>query len=262
LGHLSLDLGNGAVARAHCVTAWQLAQEADDPRLAAWVRGTQAMIACYTGDAVDAIHYSESGREIAPRKSYFYVRLVAQQARAHARVGDADGVRVAFSTAEDVFDSITEAPSNSIFSFDRPYLPFYAGTSYVWLREPRAAQQYAEQAVSLCDASPADWPVARALARVDLALALAQQAEPEHACSVATEALAIYACERPVDLIIRRTGEVVKEVRSHQTLTSVRDFQEQQRELSSQPAAHSMDSYHAPSLGAGSYPSQIPPGDR
>ena len=47
LGHLSFDLGDYQAARAHCVTAWQLAEDAGERELAAWVRNIQAMVALY-----------------------------------------------------------------------------------------------------------------------------------------------------------------------------------------------------------------------
>ncbi len=231
MGHLALDLGDSAVAHAHCVTAWQLAAESGDTRLGAWVRGTQAMIAFYTGDAADALRYALAGLDIAPRNSFVHTRLLAQQGRAHARLGDADGVAVAFAHAEDSFESVTEKASHSIFSFDYPYLPFYAGTSYMALAKPEKARTFAQQAVELCDAAAVNWPVARALARVDLALAAVRQSEPDRACAVTAEALEICATERPVDLIIRRTGEVVREMQPYQALPSVRDLRERQTEL-------------------------------
>ncbi|CAO5173603.1 hypothetical protein FAIPA1_360044 [Frankia sp. AiPs1] len=117
MGHLALDLGDSAVAHAHCLTAWQLASESGDTRLGAWVRGTQAMIAFYAGDAADALRYALAGLDIAPRNSFIQTRLLAQQGRAHARLGDADGVSVAFARAEDSFESVTEKASHSIFSF-------------------------------------------------------------------------------------------------------------------------------------------------
>jgi hypothetical protein len=58
-----------------------------------------------------------------------------------------------------------------------------------------------------------------------------QQKEPDRACSVASEALEIHAA-RPVDLIIRRTGELVREMRSHKAVPSVRDFRERRADLS------------------------------
>ncbi|MCL9760157.1 transposase [Frankia sp. AiPa1] len=232
MGHLALDLGDSAVAHAHCLTAWQLAMESGDARLGGWVRGTQAMIAFYTGDAADALRYALAGLDVAPRNSFLQTRLLAQQGRAHARLGDADGVSVAFARAEDSFESVTEKASHSIFSFDYPYLPFYAGTAYTALSRPEKARTFAQQAVTLCDAAAANWPVARALARVDLALAAVRQKEPDRACAVTVEALEICATERPVDLIVRRTGEVVRELRPYQELSAVRDLYERQTNLS------------------------------
>ncbi len=46
------------------------------------------------------------------------------------------------------------------------------------------------------------------------------------------EALEICATERPVDLIVRRTGEVVRELRPYQELSAVRDLRERQMNLS------------------------------
>jgi hypothetical protein len=48
LGHLSFDLGDYQASRAHCVTAWQLAEDAGERELGAWVRNIQAMVALYT----------------------------------------------------------------------------------------------------------------------------------------------------------------------------------------------------------------------
>jgi hypothetical protein len=93
------------------------------------------------------------------------------------------------------------------------------------------ARPFAQQAVTLCDAAAVNWPVARALARVDLALAAVRQKEPDRACAMTTEALEICATQRPVDLIIRRTAEVVREMHSYQALPSVRDLRERQTNL-------------------------------
>lgn len=231
MGSLALDLGDSTVAHAHCLTAWQLAVESGDARLGGWVRGTQAMIAFYTGDAADALRYALAGLDVAPRNSFVRTRLLAQLGRAHARLGDADGVSVAFARADDSFESVTETASHSIFSFDYPYLPFYAGTAYTALARPEKARAFAQQAVTLCDAAAVNWPVARALARVDLALAAVRQKEPDRACAVTVEALEICATERPLDLIVRRTGEVVRELRPYKELSSVRDLHERQTSL-------------------------------
>jgi hypothetical protein len=72
------------------------------------------------------------------------------------------------------------------------------------------------------------WPANRALARLDLATALAQLGEPEESSHTALEALAIFS-ERPVDSVMRRAGdlEAVLDVEQYRQLPAVRQFREQ-----------------------------------
>ncbi len=231
LGHLSLDQGDGSAARSPCVTAGQLAREAGHGALLTWVRGTQMMVAVYTGRAHEAVALVRPGLEAAPTGSTAAVRLAAQAARAHARLGDRDGTDAALADARNAADALVERPDRSIFSFDLPYLPFYAGTSYVWLGQAEAARTHAQEAIALCDAAPANWPVARALARIDLATALTLQGEPDQACRVAVEALRIHTEERTVALVPQRTAEPSEVMRPHRALPAVRDLNERLHEL-------------------------------
>jgi hypothetical protein len=108
-------------------------------------------------------------------------------------------------------------------------VPFCAGTAYVWL-DPQRAAGHAREAISLYDAATGTgrWPANRALARLDLATALAQLGEPEEASHTALEALAIFS-ERPVDSVMRRAGdlEAVLDVEPYRQLPAVRQFREQ-----------------------------------
>ena len=211
LGHLAFDLGERPwVAHGHSATALHLAAEADLHELTAWTRGTQAMIAVYDSRPEEAVAFSEAGRHVAPAGSPTVVRLWAQEARAWARMGERANVERAMAAAEEAFDCLRQTPTTSIFSFDRPYLPFYGGTAYVWLEAPKLAQASAEQAIALCDSAPADWPVARVMARIDLAASLMQQGELEGAGRIGTEALEICASGRPTDPIAKRFAELLK----------------------------------------------------
>jgi hypothetical protein len=108
-------------------------------------------------------------------------------------------------------------------------VPFCAGTAYVWL-DPQRAAVHAREAISLYDAATGTgrWPANRALARLDLATALAQLDEPEEASHTALEALAIFS-ERPVDSVMRRAGDLegVLDIEPYQRLPAVRQFREQ-----------------------------------
>ena len=72
------------------------------------------------------------------------------------------------------------------------------------------ARESAEQAIALCDGAPADWPVARVMARIDLAASLVQQGELEGAGRIGAEALEICASGRRTDPMAKRFAELLK----------------------------------------------------
>ena len=133
------------------------------------------------------------------------------------------------AAAETAFDGLSQEPTGSIFSFDRPYLPFYGGTAYVWLNEPKLAQESAEAAIALCDGAPADWPVARVMARIDLAASLVQQGELEGAGRMGAEALEICASARRTDPLAKRFAELLKDL--EQSRGVFHDLEDQCRAL-------------------------------
>lgn len=115
-------------AEPHCATALSLAQEVGDTRLAGWVRGTQAQVALYAGDPRDAVAFAQAGRQVAPIGSAALVRVCALEARAHARRGDLAEAEHGLSRAVQALDVRSEPETRSFFSFDEPYVPYYAGT--------------------------------------------------------------------------------------------------------------------------------------
>ena len=116
------------------------------------------------------------------------------------------------SRAEQALAARSEPQTGSFFSFDAPYLPYYAGTAYAWLGETACARTWASQAIELCDGNAVSWPVARTNARVDLAVALAQAGEHDGAAAVGTEAVDIWA-ERPTHPARRRVEELLTALR-------------------------------------------------
>ncbi|MGH3853106.1 MAG: tetratricopeptide repeat protein [Pseudonocardiaceae bacterium] len=116
------------------------------------------------------------------------------------------------SRAEQAVDARSEPETRSFFSFDTPYVPYYAGTAYVWLGETARARTCASQAIELCDADPVLWPVARTSARIDLAVALIQTGEHDGSAAVGSEAMDIWA-ERPTHPAGRRIEELLAAMR-------------------------------------------------
>ena len=211
LAEVSLALGDEA--ETHCVTALSLAQEVGHAGLAGWIRGTQAQIALYAGDPREAVAFARAGRQVAPKGSAAMFRACVLEARAQARSGDDVAMEHAFSRAGRVLDARLEPQTGSFFSFDAPYLPYYAGTAYVWLGKATLARAWASQAIELCDADPLAWPVARTSARVDIAIALAQIGELDGAATAGAEALDIWA-RRPTHPARRRIEELLAVLQS------------------------------------------------
>ncbi|MDQ4031711.1 MAG: helix-turn-helix domain-containing protein [Actinomycetota bacterium] len=210
LAEASLALGDEA--EPHCVTALSLAQEAGHAGLAGWIRSTQAQIALYAGDPREAVTVARAGRQVAPMGSAAMFRACVVEARAHGRSGDLEETERAFSKADEVLEARLEPRTGSFFSFDAPYLPYYAGTAYLWLGKAAVARTWASQAIELCDADPLAWPVARTSARVDNAVALAQAGELDGAVAIGTEALDIWG-RRPTHPARRRIEELLAALR-------------------------------------------------
>ncbi|HEY2723089.1 MAG TPA: hypothetical protein VGI84_00255 [Pseudonocardiaceae bacterium] len=84
------------------------------------------------------------------------------------------------------------------------YIPYCAATSFVWLGDPTNARSWATQAIEQTGGSP-EPTVGQATARIDLAIALAQDSELEQASITGIEALDI--CSRRLTLTATRRIE-------------------------------------------------------
>ncbi len=231
IGHAAFDLGQDGVVDSHSGTALHLAREVDHGELVGWVRGTQALAATYQNRPEDAIALAQAGLDVAPDGSITVVRLYAQEARAHARVGDRIAAERALAAAERNLDRAVGTPTTSIFSFAYPYLPYYAGTCYTWLGLPQRAEPCSGEAIVLCDAAAADWPVARVFARVDLASAFIQQNELGGAAELVGECLDICAQGRRTDPMAARLSDLLRDLKMRVGVSPVRDLEEQFRAL-------------------------------
>ncbi len=132
------------------------------------------------------------------------VRACTHEARASARIGDRSGTEVALDAAEHAWNVLAQPPVRSIYSLGARYLPYCAATAFVWLGDPAHARMWASEAVEPAGSKP-EPAVGRAIARIDLAIAMAQDFEPEAASAVGLEALDI--CAQRITLPVRRRIE-------------------------------------------------------
>lgn len=232
IGHASFDLGHdAAVVDGHCGTALHLARETGHTGLAAWVHGTQALVATYRDRPAEAVAFAQAGRAAAPDGSVTVVRLHAQEARAQARLGNQLAAERALAAAEYDLDRVQQTPTTSIFSFAYPYLPFYGGTCYSWLGQPDRAVARSREAIDLCDTDATDWPVARVMARVDLAGSLMQQGELDGASELAGECLDICTGGRRTDLMAARLSDLLHTLKPRLASPPVRELEGRYREV-------------------------------
>ncbi len=128
-------MGDHGAALVWCSDAERRSQEAGHPELAGWAALTRAMIAYYQGQARHSVALAGRGQEIAPVGTVAYAKLAAQEMRARAMLGDADGMRQAKRRAA---KAIARLPSRSattgVFSITRDEDPPYTATSLLLVR--------------------------------------------------------------------------------------------------------------------------------
>jgi transcriptional regulator with XRE-family HTH domain len=178
----SLDLGCPDAAADHARAAWSYAEIIEHDGLRAWARGTQAVVAFWSGRAREAVDLATSGQLYA-RSGPAMVRLRSVEARAWALVGDAGETRRAVTASQRALDDDRtdefHTPGGGEFAFSPARQAFCAVASYVEIGDAAPAARQAETAIKLYSAAPVDgrWYRAEFGARVDLATARLMQRE-------------------------------------------------------------------------------------
>lgn len=211
LAYATLDLNHPDAAREHAATALRCASTAGDRELAAWVRGTQSLIARFEKDYRTALVLAQDGLRIAgPGTSM--PRLLAGVAQSAANLGDRAEAHRALNAAEDAADHTETDSFPGLFAFSRAKLSYYGGSALMWLPEQadsRRAAQSAESAIQQWQAGdPADRSLDdEALAHVYAGTAYMRLGELDAAASALAPVLALPA-ERRISWLRRRVGEI------------------------------------------------------
>jgi transcriptional regulator with XRE-family HTH domain len=157
LSYAALDLGDPAGAAGHTRAAFVCAERAGDNELRAWVRGTQSLIARFTGEYEQALDLVLDGRRYATSGSA-EARILCGQAQCLANMGDSPGANAALNAAEDARERINVPDSvGGLFAFSRTKQHYYAGSSLIWLEggdDARRAAREAALAIELWRTGP------------------------------------------------------------------------------------------------------------
>lgn len=153
LASASMELGCLAAATAQARAAWTYAEIIDHNGLRAWVRGTQALIAFWSGDPRETVRLAESGRDHVSSGTGF-VRLCNIESRGWAYLGNrTETVRVITmghrardraASRDELHDVI-----GGEFGFDDARQAFCNAGAYVQLGQPNLVLQAAERAIRL-----------------------------------------------------------------------------------------------------------------
>ena len=203
------DLHRDAAAAAYLRTAAQLAAEADHAEIAAWVLETQAWQALTAGQFRRAAELSQAAQRLAPHGSSAHIQATAQEARAWARIGARTETYDALARMERLVSPlpVPERPEHH-YRYDPPKAAIYIATTLSWLGD-LAAEGLARQVLAAIESADRPRPRRAALARLDLALALAAVGKDDEAAGVALEAV-MSGYLAPVDG--RRVLDVVRAV--------------------------------------------------
>ncbi|MGH3647401.1 MAG: helix-turn-helix domain-containing protein [Micromonosporaceae bacterium] len=228
LAWLSNDLGDPRAAEAHCIDAWEHGWQAEDNIICAWAMDSRATINMYSNRPAAARDAAERGLAQAPPGSAAAVRVSAQLARAHAKLGHADQFEAVLRDTHVRLNQL-EHHDSGLFSADSGRLASYAASSYIWLGQPQAAMPHAKEAITFyADVRPEERsPTREAISRLDLALAHAERGQPDNAAEEIENAL---GSERITGSVLSRLGDLGRVMQrrypSLDTTTTVRERHE------------------------------------
>ncbi|WP_238439023.1 hypothetical protein, partial [Frankia nepalensis] len=218
--------GDVAAARVLTAQGYTAGLAAGDGALCGSAREVGAVTEFYDGRPDEALRLARDGQRhvtAGPVRA----RLVCQEARALAGLGDVQGAARALDHAYDLADEIPPdrwgRPGPSFDEFHPVEVSYNATTALCLLGRPRAAEEHAELALPKLDGM--DAPGFRSVIRLDLALALARagRLELERACSLAGEAINI-SWGRTVASVSGRADQLLAATRPHGEVPEVREL--------------------------------------
>ncbi|OHV44469.1 hypothetical protein BCD48_01835 [Pseudofrankia sp. BMG5.36] len=218
--------GNVTAARALTAQGYAAGLAAGDGQLCGSAREVGAVAEFYDGRPDEALRLARDGQRHATGGPV-RARLVCQEARALAGLGDVQGAARALDHAYDLADEIPPdrwgRPGPSFDEFNPVEVAYNATTALCLLGRPRAAEEHAELALPKLDGM--DAPGFRSVIRLDLSLALARagRLELERVCSLASEAIQI-SWGRTVASVSGRADQVLAATRVHGEVPEVREL--------------------------------------
>ncbi|MCO5974836.1 hypothetical protein [Actinoallomurus soli] len=174
------DLGQRRASELSSETARRAGEHAGHRDLIAWSFEIKAWQALLDGRYPDALEHCQAGLMNADAVSSAAAQLIAQTARASARLGDKDRTLAALEHAEAMADRLRPEWPDHHFVFDPSKLTSYTATTLAWLGDGSdEAERCARRVIR--EEGRLGRPRRVATARVDLAMILLARHEAEEA---------------------------------------------------------------------------------
>ncbi|MEU3643599.1 hypothetical protein AB0E59_09500 [Lentzea sp. NPDC034063] len=190
VGCLEYDLGEKAPAQATREMALKLGTDSGDASVIGWAHEMLAWFHLTTGNYRAVIAAAETGIIAAPSQSVA-VQLHAQQAKAYARMGDAEKAYEAMQLGSEKLGSLPypERPDNH-FVVDPDKWDFYAMDTYRIAGRDDLAKRNAEEVIRRSETADGlvVAPMRNAEAKLTLAVVAARSGDHEYASRLGVEA--------------------------------------------------------------------------
>nr|WP_221761273.1 XRE family transcriptional regulator [Kibdelosporangium aridum] len=215
VGCLEYDLGDAASAEATRRMALELGKDAGDPAILGWSHEMLAWFHLTTGNLRAVIPAAETGILAAASESVA-VQLYGQQAKAYARMGDAEKVHEALERGSELLARLPypERPDNH-FVVDPDKWDFYAMDTYRIVGEDTLAKRNADEVIRRSVSAEGNIvaPMRKAEAELTLGVVAAREGAVDEAATLGIQALQGGRRSRPSLLMV--ANELDQELRTY-----------------------------------------------
>lgn len=209
IGCLEYDTGQARAAEATRTAALSLGTEADNASVVGWAHEMRAWFALTGGRYREVVAAAQAGQDAAPGRSVA-VQLLAQEAKAWARMGNQRNVVRALEKGRVLLDSLPYPEhTDNHFVVDPDKFDFYAMDCYRLIGDDSLAEMHAREIVRKTTNADgtSNSPMRKAEAELTLGVVAARHGDLEQALTRGRDALADVRKSRPHLLMVGRELE-------------------------------------------------------
>jgi hypothetical protein len=221
-GWQAYDIAEHGIAQRYLTLALDLARAAGDDGLGAEILAAMSHQATYLGHTTTGVDLARAAGHTARRAGISVLTAEAQvlEAHAHAKANDGRACATALHRAEQALDRADRSTDPQWISyFDEAYLSAKFGHCFHALGQSTHAERFAARSLQMDNR----YVRGRAFNLALLASVYAQQGEPDRACAVAAESLALTAHLRSARAV-RYLRDLRAQLVPHRRRPSVRHF--------------------------------------